>query len=62
MPFAPTSAVRLANGNTLIAHGHDRVIEVNAGKAIVWQYGGDAVGSGPNQLYVPSDAQRLGPQ
>ncbi|MNT78007.1 hypothetical protein D3C72_2171960 [compost metagenome] len=36
--YLPNAATRLANGNTLIADtGNDRVIEVNAKGAIVWQ-------------------------
>lgn len=60
--FAPNSAVRLSNGNTLIADGGDRVVEVTANRTIAWQYGTGASGSGFNQLSFPRDAQRLGPQ
>ncbi|MBI6545740.1 MAG: hypothetical protein HY692_03040 [Cyanobacteria bacterium NC_groundwater_1444_Ag_S-0.65um_54_12] len=57
----PHYAVRLINGNTLIADtGYHRVVEVNE-KAIVWQFGrrGEE-GSGPKQLASPRSAERYG--
>ena len=37
----PLSAIRLKNGNTLIAdNGNDRVIELNVNKEIVWEKDG----------------------
>ena len=56
----PHSAQRLTNGNTLIcdAESH-RVIEVNAGKQIVWSYGTGIRGSGAGQLANPNSAVRL---
>jgi hypothetical protein len=52
----PTSAERLANGNTLIADsGGNRIIEVNPAKAIVWSY----AGTGTSKLSSPHHATRL---
>jgi len=49
----PTSAERLANGNTLIADsGGNRVIEVKPDKTIAWQYGA-------GKLSSPHHATRL---
>lgn len=53
----PTSAERLANGNTLIADsGGNRVIEVNPAKTIVWTY----TGTGTGKLSSPHHATRIG--
>ncbi len=47
-------------GNTLIADAFNhRVIEVDAAKTIVWQYGTGVRGTGPNQLQGPYRARRL---
>jgi outer membrane protein assembly factor BamB len=58
----PVFAVKLPNGpHYLIAdQGNQRIIEVNHGKQIVWQYGTTGVpGSGPNQLNNPNSAELL---
>lgn len=57
----PKWAVRLTNGNTLIAddEGH-RVLEVTPEGTVAWSYGQPGVsGSGPGQLSHPVSAERL---
>jgi len=57
----PKYAVRLANGNTLIAdEAASAVLEVTPAGAIAWSYGQRGVaGSGPGQLNEPASAERL---
>lgn len=57
----PKWAVRLDNGNTLIADDTgQRVIEVSPAGSVVWQYGRSGVpGSGPGLLNEPVAAERL---
>ena len=51
---------RSPRGNTLISDtANYRVIEVDAAKTIVWQYGTGVPGTGPNQLQGPARARRL---
>jgi len=61
-------AIRLANGNTMIADsGNHRVIEVKTtdylnftASSIIWQQGQTGVyGSGWNQLYSPRDVEEI---
>jgi hypothetical protein len=60
-PF-PAHAVRLADGDTLIADQlNDQVIEVNSKGQLVFAYGQTQVaGKGPNQLWAPYDAKVVG--
>lgn len=57
----PKWAIRLDNGNTLIAdETGQRVIEVTPAKSVVWQYGQSGVsGSDPGLLNEPVAAERL---
>src|SRR5258708_7196217 len=59
---APTRALRLMTGNTLISdQNNNQVIEVNTTGKIVWSYGQlNVAGSGAGQLNAPYDAKRLG--
>jgi hypothetical protein len=58
----PTGAIRLRNGDTLIAgQFNDRVIEVTPGGVIAFQYGQtNVVGNGTNQLNAPYSAVMIG--
>jgi hypothetical protein len=59
---APTRAVRLANGNTLISDQlNHQVFEIDPSGTIVFQYGQlNVMGSGAGQLNGPYDAKRVG--
>ncbi len=61
LAFALVAYPACAAGNTLIADSYNhRVIEVDGGGAIVWQYGTTgAGGGGQGQLSRPFDAERL---
>jgi uncharacterized delta-60 repeat protein len=54
------ATMRRVRGQTLITDSlNHRVIEVDADKRIVWQYGDGTLGSGSNQLNQPYRARRL---
>lgn len=59
---APSRAIRLKNGNTLISDQfNDQVIEVDTAGTIQFSYGTLAsAGRGANQLNAPYDAKVIG--
>ncbi len=55
------ASTTIPRGNTLITDRHNnRIIEVNADGAIVWQFGNGSPGAGSNQVNFPLTAAPLG--